>query len=54
MSGDLYGKRIRVSLVDFLRPEMKFESVEQLKAQVQSDKEAVRRRVEREQQTDRE
>ena len=54
VSGDLYGKRIRVSLVDFLRPEMKFESVEQLKAQVQSDKEAVRRRVEREQQTDRE
>ncbi|MCH7550124.1 MAG: bifunctional riboflavin kinase/FAD synthetase [Proteobacteria bacterium] len=35
--GDLYGKRLRVRLIDFLRPEKKFDGVDDLKAQIASD-----------------
>lgn len=35
--GDLYGKNIEVQLMKFVRPEMKFGSVEELKAQMQMD-----------------
>lgn len=41
-SGNLYGKRIRLELLDFLRPERKFADVEELKAQIMRDTEAVR------------
>lgn len=34
---DLYGKRLRVRLVDFLRPEKKFYGVDDLKAQIAQD-----------------
>ncbi len=34
---DLYGKRLRVRLVDFLRPEKKFDGIDDLKAQIASD-----------------
>ena len=34
---DIYGQHMRVALVDYLRPEMKFESVENLKAQMDED-----------------
>ena len=34
---DLYGKRLRVRLVDFLRPEKKFDGVDDLKAQIALD-----------------
>ena len=34
---DLYGKRLRVGLVDFLRPEKKFDGVDDLKAQIAQD-----------------
>ena len=34
---DLYGKRLRVRLVDFLRPEKKFDGVDDLKAQIAQD-----------------
>lgn len=36
-SGDLYGKYIQTELLHFIRPEMKFESVEKLKEQIQID-----------------
>lgn len=36
-SGDAYGKNIKVYLLDMLRPEMKFETVEQLKEQIMKD-----------------
>jgi riboflavin kinase / FMN adenylyltransferase len=41
--GDLYGKVLRVALVDFIRPEMKFSGLDQLKAQITADGEAARR-----------
>ena len=34
---DVYGKNIEVRLLEFKRPEMKFDSVEQLKAQMEKD-----------------
>ncbi|QLE56874.1 bifunctional riboflavin kinase/FAD synthetase [Nostoc sp. TCL26-01] len=36
-SGDLYGKKLAVKLVEFLRPEQKFPSLEALKNQIQQD-----------------
>lgn len=35
--GDIYGKIVKVELLDFLRPERKFESLDELKSQVHSD-----------------
>jgi len=40
--GDLYGKTLRVALVDFIRPEMKFSGLDQLKAQIAADGQAAR------------
>lgn len=37
-SGDLYGKTVRVELADFLRPEIKFESIDDLKKQIAEDR----------------
>ena len=34
---DLYGRHLRVSLVDFIRPEMKFAGLDTLKAQIAAD-----------------
>ena len=41
-SGDLYGKTLRVELVDFIRSEMKFSGLDQLKAQIAADGAAAR------------
>ncbi len=35
--GDLYGKRLRVRLIDHLRPEKKFDGIDDLKAQIALD-----------------
>jgi len=42
-AGDLYGKTLRVALIDFIRPEMKFTGLDQLKAQIAADGEAARK-----------
>jgi len=39
---DLYGQTLRVALVDFIRPEMKFSGLDQLKAQIAADGAAAR------------
>jgi riboflavin kinase / FMN adenylyltransferase len=36
-SSDLYGKQLGVQLVEFLRPEQKFPTLEDLKTQIQLD-----------------
>lgn len=41
-SGDLYGKTLIVELEDFIRPEQKFASLEELKAQIKADCETAR------------
>ena len=41
-SADLYGKRIRLEFLDFLRPERKFASVAELTAQIGRDADRVR------------
>jgi len=42
VDGDLYGRHLRVQLLHFLRPEMKFAGIDQLKAQIAADAEAAR------------
>lgn len=39
---DLYGKRLKVRLLDFIRPEMKFDGLDALKAQIARDEEKAR------------
>lgn len=36
-SEDLYGKHLRVALIDFIRPERKFAGIDELKAQIETD-----------------
>jgi riboflavin kinase/FMN adenylyltransferase len=40
--GDIYGQQIVVSLVHYLRPEMKFSGLDALKAQIGKDSETAR------------
>ena len=42
-SGDLYGRRVRVALVDHLRPEKKFDGLDDLKRQIAEDSQQARR-----------
>jgi riboflavin kinase / FMN adenylyltransferase len=42
-SGDLYGKHLRVQMIDFIRPEQKFESFDVLKQQILMDADTARR-----------
>ncbi|MEQ9559840.1 MAG: bifunctional riboflavin kinase/FAD synthetase [Rhodospirillales bacterium] len=41
-TGDLYGQRLGVQLVEFLRPEKKFDGIDQLKAQIAADSDQAR------------
>ena len=36
-AGDLYGKHLAVELIDYLRPEAKFDDVQILKRQIEDD-----------------
>src|SRR5262249_52000598 len=36
-SGDLYGRHLRVALIDYLRPEKKFDDLAALRAQIAAD-----------------
>lgn len=40
-SGDIYGRAVKVELLGFIRPERRFGSVEELKAQIAADVEAA-------------
>lgn len=40
--GDLYGRRLRVELLRFLRPERRFDSLEELFRQIEADRRAIR------------
>lgn len=42
-SGDLYGKRVRVKLLKFIRPEIRFSSMEELKRQIETDTQQAQR-----------
>ena len=44
-SGDLYGKQITVEFYEFLRPEQKFSSLEELKDQIQNDRKTVKKHL---------
>ena len=41
-SGNLYGRKVRVEFYKFLRPEIRFDSVDSLKRQIQTDADASR------------
>ncbi len=41
-TGDLYDRQIQVSLIDFIRPEMKFASLESLKTQIKTDSDTAK------------
>lgn len=43
--GDLYGKVLKLELLSFLRPEKKFDSMEELKQQIAADCESVKKTV---------
>ena len=46
-SGNLYGATVRIELFGFLRPERKFDSADELSAQIQHDAETTRRYFEK-------
>jgi riboflavin kinase/FMN adenylyltransferase len=41
-SGDLYGRHLAVELVDYLRPEARFDGLDALKKQIEADANAAR------------
>ncbi len=44
-SGDLYGRHCRVAFIDYLRPEVKFDGLDSLKAQIAEDTAQARQRL---------
>lgn len=45
-AGDLYGKKLLLQFFDYLRPEQKFDSLEELKTQIQTDAKNTRHLIE--------
>jgi len=45
LSEDLYGRHLRVALIDHIRPERKFSGVDELRAQIARDAETARERL---------
>jgi len=43
--GDLYGQNLTVQVLDFIRPDKKLESLEDLKAQIERDKKMIQQRL---------
>jgi len=43
--GDLYGRQIEVEFIDFIRPDRRFDSIDALQAQMQSDCAEARKRL---------
>ena len=41
-NGDLYGQYVKVTFKEFLRPEMKFDSIDDLKMQMNKDKQIAK------------
>lgn len=44
-SREIYGKPVRVNFLEFIRPEMRFDSLEALRSQIQADEVTVRQRI---------
>lgn len=42
---ELYGRKLRVQFIDFIRPEMKFSGLDELKAQIARDAEVAREKL---------
>jgi riboflavin kinase / FMN adenylyltransferase len=42
-TGDLYDKHLRIGLIEYIRPEIKFDTLESLRAQIAEDSETARR-----------
>lgn len=42
-SGDLYGRQLRVALIDYIRPERKFAGLDEIKAQIAADGDTARK-----------
>lgn len=45
-SGDIYGKNIRINFIEYIRDEIKFENIEELKKQMQGDRKEVKKIIE--------
>ena len=43
---EIYGEKVRVNFLEFIRPEMKFEDIEKLKEQMHKDRSAGMNMVE--------
>lgn len=43
--GDFYGQQLEIFLHDFIRPEIKFDSLQQLQYQIQQDLESIKKRI---------
>ena len=49
--GELYGQRMSIALIEYLRPEKKFDSIDKLKTQSAADVEATRRILDKDDKT---